>query len=122
MHDPLALSNQVRPEKLVEWHATWEDKKRKAYKDECARLGWSFVPFVLDVYGGAGAHAADVMQRLIRGLRAQREGWQHREVEAAAWQSLQLALARKIARQLVWSVFAVGEPQHAPATHSPYDF
>lgn len=120
IHDPLAMSNPTRPEKLAEWHAGWEEQKFRKYRVACASLRWTFVPFVMDVYGGVGAHAQDVITRLLKGLKAQREGWQHREVEAGVWQSLTFTLMREVARQLVWSAVATGDERLPPDMHYPY--
>ena len=105
---------------MPKWHEAQEADKRKESEPKCARLGWKFIPFVMDVFGGFGPEAERFVILLLKGLLGQREGWQRRALEASVWQEIGYTLAREVARQLVWSVFAAGEPEHAPATHQPY--
>ena len=74
---------------------------------------------MLDVFGGVAQEGQQCMSRLVKALTSQREPWQHRAVEASAWQGLSFALMRQIGRQLVWGT-AVLDDSQLLNTHSPY--
>jgi hypothetical protein len=120
VRDPLATSHPCAWEAVEDWHARQEDQKNRKYVVTCHRLGWSFVPFVVDTFGGMGKEACDLVQNLLKGVLGQKEGWQRRGEEALVWQTLSMSLAREIARQLVWGAFAAEGGEGAPWLHVPY--
>ncbi len=43
------------------WHARQEMDKETKHLAACQRLGWTFLPFVMDCYGGIAAQARNLM-------------------------------------------------------------
>jgi len=93
---------------VVTWHSRQEQEKNEKYVVRCHRRGWTFVPFVIDVFGGYGQEALDLVGTLLKGALGQREGWLRRGLEAEIWQGLSMALVRELGRQLAWGTFQVG--------------
>ena len=96
---------------LPPWHELklirtgWRDKIDK-YESASRRLGWSFVPLVMDFYGGIGPQEQTFMNTLTRQIVAQQDAWQRRQAQDTAKQDLSIMLAKELARQLVWSRYA----------------
>jgi hypothetical protein len=125
VRDPLMPSRPATVERLPTWHSLQEGEKRTQSQTKCARLGWQFIPFVMDVFGGLGEAATELVSTLLKGILARQEAWQRRTVEATVWQSISLSLMKEVARQLAWTVFAEqqGEEEAGSApstTHQPY--
>ena len=123
IRDPLAQSHPVSVGGLERWHQMQEAEKGTKYGVRCRQLGWQFFPFVMDVWGGMGDQAQDLVKMLLKGLLGQKEGWQRREAEAGIWQSLSFSLMREIAKQLVWSVHGMqgdGGQEGDQPTNIPY--
>ena len=117
----LAPSRPVRRATDVDgWLAAQEREKVAKYAGQCRRLGWTMVPFVVDCYGAFGHEAQAFVASCLKLLLAQKELWARRGAEADAWQTLSLALAREVARQLRVSRFAE-EMTADPARELPPD-
>ena len=97
-------------------------QKHRKYQVDCHRLGWTFRPFVVDVFGGFAQDARDLVALFLKGLLGQREGWQRRPLEATVWQDLSFTVMREIGRQLVWSVQGLegADDMDEYPTHQPY--
>jgi hypothetical protein len=121
---PLQPSNPAITEAArTKWHEHQEADKTKKYEGTCKKLGWSFIPFIMDTYGGMGEQAQSFTTSCLKMLLSQREGWQRRSLEATVWQDVGMALARELARQLVWGLQAeqgmdCGGPIRT--SHNPY--
>lgn len=96
----LAPSHPLRNAGDLEgWQVRQEGDKRRKYDRECARLGWTFIPFVMDCYGAPGAEARGFVTACTRLIAGQQEAERSREVEADVWQGLSFTLARELASQ-----------------------
>ena len=122
VRDPRAPSHPLQSADGVgKWRQKQEEEKENLYAPACRRLGWTFVPFVVDVWGGLGEKAKAFMGALLKAILGQREGWQRRHMEASVWQELSVALARELGRQLAWHVHAgEGPAEVAMVSHAPY--
>jgi hypothetical protein len=100
---PLAPS-RTRPgtDEIGKWHEAQEEDKVKKYGEGCQRRGWTFIPFVMHCYGGMGDAALTFVTNCVHLLAGQHDAWERRGVEGNCWQGLSMALARELARQLVW--------------------
>ena len=59
---PEAPHSPIRdPSLLPKWQLNQEEDKVRRYGDGCARMGWSFHPFVLDTWGALGPTARAFM-------------------------------------------------------------
>ena len=123
IRNPLAQSRPVNPTNMETWHERQENEKTVKYRVACQRLGWKFIPFVVDTYGGLGNQAAYVVQSIVKNAAGQVEGWQRRGMEATTWQQISISLMKDVGKQLVWSVYsAMGPSTHnSGALHEPYD-
>jgi hypothetical protein len=121
---PLQPSNPIHTAAAREkWHENQEKDKEKKYTTTCQRLGWTFIPFIMDCYGGMGDRAQAFLTQCLKMLLSQQESWQRRHMEATVWQDVGMALARELARQLVWGLQAeVGMDCGGPirTSHNPY--
>ena len=122
VRDPRIPSQPLQQAEAVpKWRERQEADKVSRHGNACKRLGWTFVPFVVDVWGGLGEKAKAFMGVLVKAIVGQREGWQRRQVEASVWQDLSMALARELGRQLAWHVHArEGPTEVAMVSHAPY--
>jgi hypothetical protein len=122
----LAPSHPVTTQAAREkWHEDQEKDKIRKYDAACQRLGWTFTPFVMDCYGGLGDAAQAFVNSCLKLLLSQQEGWQRRGMEANVWQTLGIALARELAKQLAWGSQAeqgldCGGPIRLEVSHNPY--
>ena len=122
---PLAPSAPVGDlEGLERWRGRQEGEKRAKYGAQCGRLGWRFIPFVVDTFGGISQEGLDCVGRLLKGVVGQKEGWQRRGVEAEVWQALLMGVMREVGRQLTLGVGAEEEEEEAGSvegeSHQPY--
>ena len=95
-----------RPDGLGEWQERQEQEKDRRYRSQCDRLGWVFIPFVADCYGGLAARAREFMSACIKLITAQVHPGLARNAEADAWQGLTLTIAKEVAAQLRTQVWA----------------
>ena len=104
------------------WHERQERAKVDKYKSICGRLGWKFIPFVMDVFGGFAPQSLTLVNTFVKAQAGQVEGWKRRMQEASIWQELSLKLMRDVGRQLVWTLYSATEPSAAqnPTSHEPY--
>ena len=115
------MQEKIDRDGVAMWRERQEAEKVTRYASACRRLGWTFVPFVVDVWGGMGEKARAFMGILLKAILGQREGWQRRSMEASVWQDLSVALARELGRQLSWHVHAGEGPAETSMTsHAPY--
>ena len=108
---------------LQDWQIRQEADKEAKYGASTQRKGWTFIPLVLDCYGGVGPQGRTLLNTLTRAVVTQHDAWQRRTQEEHVWQGLSITLARELARQLVWSKYASqGEEDDdlPPTTHNPY--
>ena len=84
------------------------------YADGCARMGWSFHPFVLDTWGGLGPTARQFMATLLKRATRARVGRQRREFEQSFWQRLVFPPMAHLGRQLALVHTLPPLSQHAP--------
>jgi hypothetical protein len=119
---PLAPSrNRAGLEDIGKWHEEQERDKIKKYGDGCQRRGWTFIPFVLDCYGGMGDGALTFVGNCIKLLAGQHDAWERRGVEGTCWQGISMTLAREVGRQLVWGQCPEELADHClPEAHKPY--
>jgi hypothetical protein len=104
------------------WHERQEKEKVTKYKDVCSRLGWSFVPLILDCFGGIGDEGRIFLGTCIRAILGQKEPWERRSCEAECWQGLSIVLAREVGRQLSWAQCLGSEDMQSPVlAHQPYN-
>ena len=122
IRDPIAPSRGTSPITIDGWHQRQERTKIDKYALPCKRLGWKFIPFVMDVFGGFAEQSAAVMNTFIKAQAGQVEGWQRRAQEASIWQQISLALMKEIGKQLVWIHYSANEPSlnEPRVSHDPY--
>ena len=121
IRDPLAPSHPCPKAKFEDWHHEQELQKCRKYVVACRNKGWSFKPFVMDVYGGMGEEARALAKTIIESLVGQKEGWQRRGLEASVWQDISFGLMKEVSKQLVWSVHGSWEDIQTDCQHLPYN-
>jgi len=76
---PLAPGAPVGARAGVEqWRTRQAEDKRAKYEADCGRLGWKFVPVVMDTFGGLGKGGLECVGYLVKEVVGQREGWERR--------------------------------------------
>ena len=57
---------------LTAWYARQEKDKEAKYSQVVARLGWNFVPLVLDCYGGMGPQGRSLLATFVKARKGKR--------------------------------------------------
>lgn len=115
------------PDHLPGWMAAQEAQKHRKYDPVSRRLGWQFIPFVVDCWGGLGAEARNFVGEVLKFLLPQCLPSDRRSEEGTVWQSLSLTLLREVGKQLLVGRLApsiwVNDLSAPPGadTHNPYD-
>ena len=116
---------------LSAWQRRQEESKVSLYGAQCDRLGWQFMPCILDCYGGIGDDGRTFLAACVRLLLGQRSHIFARATEANVWQGLTLTVAKEVSRQLRGGTWAAAVAEDGgrgaaegslPArwAHSPY--
>ena len=118
---PTPLGSSPPPvDSLRAWFTTQAEDKDSKYADKCRRSGYSFLPFVVNPWGGLGPDAMKVMLRLQKLALGSKRGWARTRLAQQIWQKISLAVAKPVARQLT-AILQDTEPAWgvAPLQHQP---
>ena len=88
------------PTHVLEWRRDQEEEKVSKYLDRCDQVGWHFVPFLMDLWGGLGPSAAKFMTQYLTLAAGSVEEEERRAIEASVWQRIGIAVTRQLAKQL----------------------
>ncbi len=77
-----------------------EKQKVTKHGAACRTLDWQFIPFLVDVYGGFGDQAHDVLSTLAKMKKDSAPHRDRREAEAGVWQDMSFSILKEIGRQL----------------------
>ena len=87
------------------WQEKLEHNKVLKYTRQCTTLGWDFIPFLCDVYGGLGKCAHHFIARLAKVQFDNASHQDRRLAEASVWQQLSFSIMKEVGRQLSWALF-----------------
>ena len=90
------------------------------YLERCEQVGWDFVPFLFDPWGGMGPAASKFMTDYILRAIGPDTPEQRRGTEARIWQRLSAAVFHQIGKQLTLFDHMVG-PVGASALEQAQD-
>ena len=75
-------------------------KKTTKYLERCQEVGWDFVPFLMDLWGGLGPAATKFMAHYVTIAIGAEPEEGRRGTEAAIWQCLMAAVMRQVGKHL----------------------
>ena len=96
---PLAPSNDLPAAEPGRAAKLAEAKKLSQSSSICSAAGWTFVPFVLETTGAAGAFATSFVKKLAK-RKALRDEVNIEAARSSIWSALSATLARGVSRQL----------------------
>ena len=90
----------IDPDHVADWRHDQELEKTNKYLERCEQVGWQFVPFMMDLWGGLGPAASKFMKHYLALALGAEEETERRSIEASVWQRLSVSVMRQIGKQL----------------------
>ena len=78
-----------------------ELEKCEKYGDECQRNGYKFIPMGFHLWGGVGPQGGGFLNRIIRQLVGDSQGWVKSQKTSLLWHRVSCALMKGVAAQLL---------------------
>ena len=82
------------PDNVAAWRIDQEREKVDKYLERCENVGWTFIPFVMDLWGGLAPAAAKFMAHYTSLLTNPVPADRHKDIEATVWQRLSVTVIR----------------------------
>ena len=109
---PVAPSKPRDPSKVLDSFKRQENKKNLLYEDKCNTIGWSFCPLAMHLWGGYGPQGGALMNKLIRHIVGDTQGWRKVFKAQHIRHRLGVVLMKAVAAQLLTAKEAILEARH----------
>ena len=107
------------PATLPHWRRQQEEDKTEKYLERCREVGWDFVPFLVDLWGGLGPGARRFVAQYVALLTSPLPEEERRGAEAQVWQRIMVAVQRHIGKQLTLFDSLAGPPDASLLERAP---